>query len=104
MEPTDITSYNPLPDVHVPREVYIDDDLERTLDNIQKLDFSNIEDDLDNFRLKEPQINTDSESVKTEGMLKLTKNQLRVPSLTNLHAKFMVLRPNSPGVPISEVN
>ena len=75
-EPTDITSYNPLPDVQVPREVYIDDDLERTLDNIQKLDFSNIEDDLDNFRLKEPQINADSESVKTEGMLKLTNNQL----------------------------
>lgn len=65
-----------MPDVQVPREVYIDDDLERTLDNIQKLDFSNIEDDLDNFRLKELQINTDSESVKTEGMLKLTKNQL----------------------------
>jgi len=71
-EPTDITSYNPLPDVQVPREVYIDDDLERTLDNIQKLDFSNIEDDLDNFRLKEPQINTDSESVKTEDLLLLS--------------------------------
>ena len=28
-----------------------------------------MEDDLDNFRLKEPQIYTDSESVKTEGML-----------------------------------
>ena len=65
-----------MPDVQVPREVYVDNDLERTLDNIQKLDFSNIEDHLDNFRLKEPQINTDSESVKTEGMLKLTKNQL----------------------------
>ena len=65
-----------MPDVQVPREVYIDDDLERTLDNIQKLDFSNIEHDLDNFRLKEPQINSDSESVKTEGMLKLPKVRL----------------------------
>ena len=38
-----------MPDVQVPREVYIDDDLERTLDNIQKLDFSNIEGGIFNY-------------------------------------------------------
>ena len=78
-----------MPDVQVPREVYIDDDLERTLDNIQKLDFSNIEHDLDNFRLKEPQINSDSESVKTEGMLKLP--EIRLTGLkSNLYFMFNI--------------
>ena len=81
-----------MPDVQVPREVYIDDDLERTLDNIQKLDFSNIEHDLDNFRLKEPQINSDSESVKTEGMLKLPKRWTYFYADMVLCSKFLTLK------------
>ena len=57
LERSDMTSYNPLPEVTVPRQIYIDDTLEKSLE------------ELDGFQLKEPISNSDSESVKTEGII-----------------------------------
>lgn len=61
LERSDMTSYNPLPEVTVPRQIYIDDTLEKSLD------------ELDGFQLKEPISNSDSESVKTEDLLLYSK-------------------------------
>ena len=58
-EPSDATSYNPLPNVKVPRSTYIPDDLEKSLDA------------LDGFKLAEPVMvdSDDTESILTEGKL-----------------------------------
>jgi len=65
-EPSDATSYNPLPNVKVPRQPYIPDDFEKSLDA------------LDGFTLAEPVVKTvytddddDSASILTEDLINL---------------------------------
>ena len=63
-EPSDATSYNPLPKVNVPREKYIPDDFEKSLDALDGFKLR----DPDQFEIHNPVLElSDDESLLTEG-------------------------------------